>query len=448
MGQILSHPKTGKTTEAAADGRHAYALSCMQGWRVSMEDSHSTVLNLNVVTDGEAAETETAANGASEAADASAGSPVAFFGVYDGHGGEKVALFTGEKLPSVLKATEAYQKGDYAQALQDAFLAMDVEITEDAELSKDPSGCAATSVIITSDKIFCGNAGDSRTVMSVGGTVKALSFDHKPTNEGEKARIVNAGGFVDMGRVNGNLALSRGIGDFEFKNNLELPAEEQAVTALPDVLEHDITKDDEFVVLACDGIWDCLSSQQVVDFVRRYVREGKPLGEICELMMTTCLAPTSGGSGIGCDNMSVCIVAMLQGGESVEEWAKRIAAKVSDEDLEKLPTADALSMELYSMDIATKVQETSEEDEEMEEAPGEEKNANAFLKQLLASATASQDGNVIYLDPSTSHILQSLGVVEGGADGETAEGEGEGEGEGKSADDAAEHKIQLAEEES
>lgn len=70
---------------------------------------------------------------------------------------------------------------------------------------------------------------------------------------GEKARITAAGGFVDFGRVNGNLALSRAIGDFEFKKSAELAPEQQIVTAYPDVVVHDISDDDEFLVLACDG---------------------------------------------------------------------------------------------------------------------------------------------------------------------------------------------------
>jgi protein phosphatase PTC2/3 len=99
-----------------------------------------------------------------------------------------------------------------------------------------------------------------------------LSFDHKPQNEGvyllthfficfplsvilgEKARIVAAGGFVDFGRVNGNLALSRAIGDFEFKKSTDLAPEQQIVTAFPDVVTHEITSDDEFLVIACDGV--------------------------------------------------------------------------------------------------------------------------------------------------------------------------------------------------
>ena len=70
---------------------------------------------------------------------------------------------------------------------------------------------------------------------------------------GEKARISAAGGFVDFGRVNGNLALSRAIGDFEFKKSIDLSPEQQIVTANPDVVTHEISGDDEFLVIACDG---------------------------------------------------------------------------------------------------------------------------------------------------------------------------------------------------
>ena len=70
---------------------------------------------------------------------------------------------------------------------------------------------------------------------------------------GEKARINAAGGFVDFGRVNGNLALSRAIGDFEFKKSADLSPEQQIVTAYPDVVTHEISEDDEFLVIACDG---------------------------------------------------------------------------------------------------------------------------------------------------------------------------------------------------
>jgi len=51
----------------------------------------------------------------------------------------------------------------------------------------------------------------------------------------------------------GNLALSRALGDFEFKQNGTLSAEKQVVTADPDIIFHEKTDEDEFLILACDG---------------------------------------------------------------------------------------------------------------------------------------------------------------------------------------------------
>lgn len=158
-----------------------------------------------------------------------------------------------------------------------------------------------------------------------------MSFDHKPTNEGEKARIVAAGGFVDFGRVNGNLALSRAIGDFEFKKSADLSPEQQIVTAYPDVIVHDITDDDEFLVIACDGIWDCQSSQAVVEFVRRGIAAKQDLEKICENMMDNCLASNSETGGVGCDNMTMVIIGLLRG-KTKEQWYDEVAKRVADGD--------------------------------------------------------------------------------------------------------------------
>lgn len=84
---------------------------------------------------------------------------------------------------------------------------------------KSFAGCTATVVLITPTEIYCANAGDSRSVMSKGGKAVELSKDHKPDDVAEKRRIQNAGGFVEEGRVNGTLALSRALGDFEYKSN-------------------------------------------------------------------------------------------------------------------------------------------------------------------------------------------------------------------------------------
>ena len=71
---------------------------------------------------------------------------------------------------------------------------------------KEPSGCTAVTTMVTDDNtIYCANAGDSRAVLSAKGVAVPLSFDHKPTNQGEYNRILAAGGFVEVGRVNGML---------------------------------------------------------------------------------------------------------------------------------------------------------------------------------------------------------------------------------------------------
>ena len=284
----------------------------MQGWRISMEDAHTAELELKSQNGGE--------------------SSVAVFAVYDGHGGERVAKFTGESLHQIVAGEESFGEGDYEAALKAGFLSTDKAILADRRFNEDPSGCTATVNLISADgRIFCANAGDSRTVLGIKGTAKPLSFDHKPQNEEEKARICAAGGFVDFGRVNGNLALSRAIGDFEFKKNKDLPAEQQIVTAYPDVTVHQIGEDDEFLVVACDGIWDCKSSQAVVEFVRRGIAAGQELVQICENVMDNCLAVSSDGGGIGCDNMTIMIVGLLQG-KTKEEWYKMIADRVANND--------------------------------------------------------------------------------------------------------------------
>ena len=70
----------------------------------------------------------------------------------------------------------------------------------------------------------------------------------------------------------GNLNLSRSLGDLKYKQNQALPPEEQMITAQPDIIQHMITAEDEFMVVACDGVWDVMTSQAVIDFVRARLR--------------------------------------------------------------------------------------------------------------------------------------------------------------------------------
>ncbi|KAL7623476.1 Protein phosphatase 2C 2 [Parahypoxylon ruwenzoriense] len=316
MGQTLSEPVVDKASDKGEDDRLLYGVSAMQGWRISMEDAHCIILDL-LNPEGDNKKVHP--------------SRLSFFGVFDGHGGDKVAQFAGKNIYDILKKQDTFKAGNYEQSLKDTFLATDRAILSDPQYEEEVSGCTACCGLITNEKIYIANAGDSRSVLGVKGRAKPLSFDHKPQNEGEKARITAAGGFVDFGRVNGNLALSRAIGDFEFKKSAELAPEQQIVTAYPDVVMHEISDDDEFLVIACDGIWDCQSSQAVVEFVRRGIAEKQDLDKICENMMDNCLASNSETGGVGCDNMTMIVVGFLRG-RSKEEWYEEVASRVAKGD--------------------------------------------------------------------------------------------------------------------
>ncbi|KAG8536741.1 hypothetical protein GDO81_025765, partial [Engystomops pustulosus] len=142
------------------------------------------------------------------------------------------------------------------------------------------SGTTAVVALIRGKQLIVANAGDSRCVLSEGGKAVDMSYDHKPEDELELARIKNAGGKVTMdGRVNGGLNLSRAIGDHFYKRNRNLPPEEQMISALPDIKVLTLNEEHEFMVIACDGIWNVMSSQEVVDFIQERINQPDDSGE-------------------------------------------------------------------------------------------------------------------------------------------------------------------------
>lgn len=206
----------------------------MCGWRDSMEDAHVTNLDLG---DGNM-----------------------LFCVFDGHGGREVARYCGKYFHEVLCYTQNYQKGNYEKALEDAFFEMDKRIEKNMsevmkfsnrydpdfppkDTEKSSAGSTATVLLVTKDKLICANAGDARTVLCKNGTAVPLSEDHKPDDELEKKRIESVGGFVMNGRVNAQIAVSRGIGDLPFKGNKDFPKDQQLITAKADIRSVELTNE-------------------------------------------------------------------------------------------------------------------------------------------------------------------------------------------------------------
>lgn len=141
---------------------------------------------------------------------------------------------------------------------------------------EDGAGCTANVCLIVDNDIYVANAGDSRTVASINHRVVPLSFDHKPEDKVEKRRIRKAGGFVNMGRINHALNMSRSLGDFAFKRNSKLTAAEQMITSTPDVIRCRVTGVD-FIIQGCDGIWGTKTNEQMVEWIQeRLARKKEP----------------------------------------------------------------------------------------------------------------------------------------------------------------------------
>jgi serine/threonine protein phosphatase PrpC len=213
------------TTHIGGENVHINGLeighSSIQGYRQSMEDQHIiTKLSLANHT---------------------------LVAILDGHAGEFAAKFAASMLAKHIERTKSWKDycaqsvsarsdatGFLSSALVSAYMSIDEEMKElDLEVT---SGSTLVCSIITPSHIITANVGDSRCVIGCSNrTVIDMTEDHKPSLKEEKARIVAAGGFVMMDRVNGELAMSRALGDFQYKLNDELDVTMQMVTCVPDI---------------------------------------------------------------------------------------------------------------------------------------------------------------------------------------------------------------------
>jgi len=196
-----------------------------------------------------------------------------FFAVYDGHGGRKTVDF----LTCGLHINLAYHlKHNPDASIKEVF--EHVYEHTDAQIRRQQilqSGATAITVLLRKEKvkesdktkrmIYCANVGDTRGVLPVKGVALRLSKDHKANDPDEKRRIEKSGGFVTRcDRVNGLLAVSRAFGDHMLK---------PAVSAKPYYSSHEIDQNTPYLILACDGLWDVMEDQEVVDFIDARIKE-------------------------------------------------------------------------------------------------------------------------------------------------------------------------------
>ncbi|KGN47496.1 probable protein phosphatase 2C 11 [Cucumis sativus] len=217
-------------------GKFSYGYSSFKGKRASMEDFYETRIS---EVDGQM---------------------VAFFGVFDGHGGSRTAEYLKRNLFKNLSSHPNFIK-DTKTAIIEVFKQTDADYINEEKGQQKDAGSTASTAVLFGDRLLVANVGDSRVVASRAGSAIPLSIDHKPDRSDERQRIEQAGGFIlwaGTWRVGGILAVSRAFGDKLLK---------PYVVADPEIKEEELEGVD-FIIIASDGLWNVISNEEAVALVQ------------------------------------------------------------------------------------------------------------------------------------------------------------------------------------
>lgn len=219
--------------------------------------------------------------------------------MYDGHGGSKYSEAAARIFPAELAACLCGSDGE-APAMEDVFRTAYHETNEAAaaELPMEVmQGTTAVAGLLAREDgiLHIANVGDTRAVLCRNGEAVRVSVDHKNLSEDEYLRIAGAGGYVtENGRLQGVLAMSRALGDVTLK---------PLVSDVPHYSRVDVAPGDEFVIFACDGVWDEVSDDVAVGIVRDALEEfGGDVDKACIKLRDWAFMAGSG------DNISVIII--------------------------------------------------------------------------------------------------------------------------------------------
>lgn len=252
-------------------------------------------------------------------------SRTAFFAAYDGHGdgGELVSQFALHEIPKRLEKHEDFQKGNVDKAFKEVFIGVNEDLEGEPDIEPLYSGCTACVALVSHGDIFLANAGDSRAIMAkkqkdfdetFRHTAFDLTIDQNPDSAGEQERIEMAGGFVSPPPEEGlsarvwldanfsqiGLAMARSIGDYAVKN--------VGVIAEPVVTKYEIKKEDDYMIIATDGVWEFLSSQDAVDIVSKEFQNGKCASVACQNLIEAAAAKWHEHEGDYRDDITALVI--------------------------------------------------------------------------------------------------------------------------------------------
>ncbi|KAF9461256.1 phosphatase 2C-like domain-containing protein [Collybia nuda] len=256
-------------------------VSAAQGQRGTMEDTYGFVVDFDAVH-GQG-----------------------LFAVFDGHGNQLAAEWCGTEFHQhILSAIRSHPNAAIADALSVAFDTMDKALSHLSNTSEAMASSGSTAVTAflriedvnrrqpfmstqqesslertsrPSEKasitppttcrrvLYCANVGDSRAVLSRGGEPMRLTHDHRTSDIGEAARIRNENGVIFNGRVNGYVNVTRSLGDHICEGDYSL---KKCIISVPYTSRTELVDEDEFLILACDGLWDVISDLEAVQHIQ------------------------------------------------------------------------------------------------------------------------------------------------------------------------------------
>ena len=298
--------------------------------------------------------------------------PLSFYGVFDGHGGRQAAIYTRDHMFQFLVA-ELEQGKQPPEALRQAFLQTDSTfiaacrgddkegsskdeqmekekdaasatpsqqpsapsaaaptashvpppintspsasaVTQSSSLDHDTSGTTAVAILLchATHMLYVAHVGDSRAILLSAASVSPLTNDHKADRPDEVERIRAAGGFVVHKRVMGELAISRAIGDMDFKRPSSNEPGFNFVVADPEIGERQLKDDEDVLVLACDGLYDVMTNEKVAEYVRAGLQEtGWQVQRVAESTVSHAIEKL-----FTRDNVTVIVVHLRKDGSS------------------------------------------------------------------------------------------------------------------------------------
>mmetsp|Transcript_14116 Transcript_14116/g.19656 ORF Transcript_14116/g.19656 Transcript_14116/m.19656 type:complete len:492 (+) Transcript_14116:302-1777(+) len=246
-----------KTKERNDNLKVEASVASFQGIRKTMEDDFTIIHPLNQLV------------GLTNAVEQS------FYGVYDGHSGRAAAEFCRIHLHINILNDSMFAENP-AAAFRNGYLKTNTEFIALASKESNTSGTTAVTILVRQDCIYSANVGDSEAVLCKAGKAHPITCAHLPSKDDEKERIQKSNGTVvwyGSWRVNGLLAVSRSIGDYNLDN---------LVIAEPYVTRIERTGDEQFIVIGTDGLWDVFTHQEACDFINEKLKEEIPTENIAQ----------------------------------------------------------------------------------------------------------------------------------------------------------------------